>query len=152
SNFAIKCGGPQIKSLDGTLYERDNTTLGAATVFVTDTDKWAESNAGSFISNSNSSFIGVSSSQFIGTLDSELFQTARLSPGSLRYYGLGLVNGNYTVLLQFAESSILNGQTWKSLGRRVFDVYIQIEDTISTIQMQDASTKKNPNITLTLPR
>ncbi|GMG99318.1 hypothetical protein Nepgr_001158 [Nepenthes gracilis] len=123
--FAVNCGGPQITSSDKTVYERDSETLGPATVYETDTDRWAVSNAGWFISNNNVSFTGFSSSQVTNTLDSELFQTARLSPGSLRYYGLGLQNGNYTVLLQFAEIIIVNGQTWKSLGRRVFDIYIQ---------------------------
>ncbi|CAL5390122.1 unnamed protein product [Camellia sinensis] len=66
-----------------------------------------------------------SSSQFTKTLDSELFQTARISAGSLRYYGLGLENGNYSVSLQFAEMAILTSKTWKSVGRRVFDIYIQ---------------------------
>ncbi|GAB4836663.1 hypothetical protein Ancab_001575, partial [Ancistrocladus abbreviatus] len=126
SEFAVKCGGPQIKSSDGTIYESDNETLGSATDFVSDTERWAVSNVGWFFSNHNASYTGFSSSQFTNTLDSELFQTSRLSAGSLRYYGLGLENGNYTVVLQFAENIIINGRTWKSLGRRVFDIYIQV--------------------------
>ncbi|GJN09501.1 hypothetical protein PR202_ga27514 [Eleusine coracana subsp. coracana] len=55
----------------------------------------------------------------------ELFQTARMSPSSLRYYGIGLENGNYTVDLQFAEFSFPDSQTWQSRGRRVFDIYVQ---------------------------
>uniref|UniRef100_A0A0E0L086 non-specific serine/threonine protein kinase n=1 Tax=Oryza punctata TaxID=4537 RepID=A0A0E0L086_ORYPU len=51
--------------------------------------------------------------------------SATMSPSSLRYYGLGLENGNYTVLLQFAEVAYPDSQTWQSLGRRVFDIYIQ---------------------------
>ncbi|KAL8162099.1 hypothetical protein V2J09_013588 [Rumex salicifolius] len=121
SSFAVKCGGPQIKASDGT----ENESLGPATYYVADTERWGVSNAGHFLANNNVSFFASTSSQFSNTLDSELFQTARLSPGSLRYYGLGLENGNYTVTLQFAELTIQNGNTWKSLGRRVFDVYIQ---------------------------
>ncbi|RDY01892.1 putative LRR receptor-like serine/threonine-protein kinase, partial [Mucuna pruriens] len=99
-NFAIKCGGPQITSTDGIVYEMDNATLGPATYFVTDADRWAVSN-------------------FTGTVNSELFQTARLSASSLRYYGLGLENGFYNITLQFAETAILEANnTWKSLGRR----------------------------------
>ncbi|ONI20447.1 hypothetical protein PRUPE_2G016200 [Prunus persica] len=50
-----------------------------------------------------------------------------VSPGSLRYYGLGLQNGPYTVTLQFAEtvSASRDTQTSQSLGRRVLDIYIQ---------------------------
>ncbi|KAK3121398.1 hypothetical protein QOZ80_8BG0652300 [Eleusine coracana subsp. coracana] len=65
------------------------------------------------------------SQQFQNALDSELFQTARMSPSSLRYYGIGLENGNYTVDLQFAEFSFPDSQTWQSRGRRVFDIYVQ---------------------------
>ncbi|KAI4323202.1 hypothetical protein L6164_022828 [Bauhinia variegata] len=36
-DFAIKCGGPQIKSSYGVVYERDDGALGPATYFVTDT-------------------------------------------------------------------------------------------------------------------
>ncbi|CAO2200913.1 unnamed protein product [Urochloa humidicola] len=66
-----------------------------------------------------------SSQQFHNALDSELFQTARMSPSSLRYYGIGLENGNYTIELQFAEFAYPDTPTWQSTGRRVFDIYLQ---------------------------
>ena len=75
---------------------------------------------------SNPPYIATSQSQFTGTLDSELYQTARLSPSSLRYYGLGLQNGLYTVLLQFAETVIVDTSSWKGVGRHIFDVYVQV--------------------------
>ncbi|KMZ68965.1 putative Kinase [Zostera marina] len=59
------------------------------------------------------------------TRQSKLFQSARSSPSSLRYYGIGLENGNYTVTLKFAKIQFTNDLTWKSFGRRVFDIYIQ---------------------------
>ncbi|XP_058219698.1 probable LRR receptor-like serine/threonine-protein kinase At1g56140 isoform X5 [Rhododendron vialii] len=124
-NFAIKCGGPQFTSSSQIVYMRDNETLGPATYYVTSTNRWAVSNVGRFGENNNAQYSSFSSSQFTNTLDSELFQTTRISPGSLRYYGLGLENGNYTVTLQFAEIAFINPPTWKSLGRRVFDIYIQ---------------------------
>ncbi|KAI8553175.1 hypothetical protein RHMOL_Rhmol06G0323900 [Rhododendron molle] len=124
-NFAIKCGGPQVTSSSQIVYMRDNETLGPATYYVTSTNRWAVSNVGRFGENNNAQYSSFSSSQFTNTLDSELFQTTRISPGSLRYYGLGLENGNYTVTLQFAEIAFINPPTWKSLGRRVFDIYIQ---------------------------
>ncbi|WRX28573.1 Serine-threonine/tyrosine-protein kinase, partial [Theobroma cacao] len=124
-NFAIKCGGPQITSSDGTLFERDNETLGLASYYVTDTNRWAVSNVGYFTGSNNPQYTISSSSQFTSTLDPELFQTARVSASSIRYYGLGLENGNYTVKLQFAEIEIMDTNIWESLGRRVFDIYIQ---------------------------
>ncbi|XP_022893704.1 probable LRR receptor-like serine/threonine-protein kinase At1g56140 [Olea europaea var. sylvestris] len=125
SSFAIDCGGQQIRSSDQIVYEMDNETLGPATHYTTRTNRWAVSNVG-LPSNSNSpQYKSSSSSQFTATLDSELFQTARISAGSLRYYGLGLQNGNYTLKLQFAEIGFLGPMRWMSLGRRVFDIYIQ---------------------------
>lgn len=57
---------------------------------------------------------------------SELYRTARVSPLSLTYYGLCLMNGNYTVKLHFAEIVFTNDSTFTSLGRRLFDVYLQV--------------------------
>ncbi|KAI8560684.1 hypothetical protein RHMOL_Rhmol04G0276100 [Rhododendron molle] len=124
SDFAINCGGPEITSSSQIVYEWDNETLGPATYYETSTKRWAVSNVGHFNDINNPQYTSVSSSQFT-TLDSELLQTARISPGSLRYFGLGLENGNYNVTLHFAETAFLNPPTWKSLGRRVFDIYIQ---------------------------
>ena len=108
------------------MYQTENETLGPATYFVNDESRWAVSNVGYSTGSSKPQYTIFSSSQFKNTLDSELFQTARLSASSLRYYGLGLENGNYTVNLQFAEQAILDSTTWKSLGRRVFNIYIQV--------------------------
>lgn len=126
SDFAIKCGGPLIRSTDGIVYQTDNETLGPATYFVTDTERWAVSNVGIFTGSNNPVFKSSVTNQFTGTLNPEIFQTARLSASSLRYYGLGLQNGFYNITLQFAETAILDSTTWKSLGRRVFDIYIQV--------------------------
>ncbi|KAL4611392.1 hypothetical protein ACB092_08G120000 [Castanea dentata] len=137
-DFAIKCGGPQITSSNGIVYERDNETLGSATYYVINTDRWAVSNVGYFSGTNNPQYTSYSSSQFTNTLDPELFQTARLSASSLRYYGLGLENGNYTVSLQFAEIAFDNTNTWRSLGRRVFDIYIQ-----GNLVVKDFDIRKN---------
>ncbi|KAI3675656.1 hypothetical protein L1987_85248 [Smallanthus sonchifolius] len=122
SDFGINCGGPPITSSNQLLHEQENEALGAATYYVTSERRWGVSNVGQ---RDNPRYIASSSRQFTNTLDSELFQTARLSAGSLRYYGLGLENGNYTVTLQFAELEIEDGSTWRSTGRRVFDIYLQ---------------------------
>ncbi|KAL7234127.1 hypothetical protein ACSBR1_017676 [Camellia fascicularis] len=123
SRFAIKCGGPQITSSNQIIYERDNETLGPATYYVTSTNRWAISNVGRFGEKNNAQYTSFSSFQFTNTLNSELFQTARIFAGSLRYYGLGLQNGNYTVSLQFVELTIENLQLGKVL-ESVFLTYI----------------------------
>ncbi|GMN72118.1 hypothetical protein TIFTF001_054684 [Ficus carica] len=56
----------------------------------------------------------------------KLYMNARLSPISLTYYAFCLVNGSYTVKLHFAEIMFTNDKKYSSLGRRLFDVYIQV--------------------------
>ncbi|KAK4594650.1 hypothetical protein RGQ29_018368 [Quercus rubra] len=146
-NFSIKCGGPQMTSSSGIVYESDIPTenesqeLGPASYYVINTGRWAVSNVGYFNGTDNPHYTSSSSSQFSNTLDSELFRTARLSASSLRYYGLGLENGNYTVSLQFAETAFNNSKSWKGLGRRVFDIYIQVCIILSNLK--DFDIQKN---------
>ena len=121
---------------DGILYEAEDSALGPATFNVSSTQKWAVSNAG-FSDNLNQSFVETTFTQVSGAdLTPELFETSRVSPGSLRYYGLGLQNGPYTVTLQFAETVFVSRttQTWQSLGRRVFDIYIQVRLLINYLK------------------
>ncbi|CAN6989688.1 unnamed protein product [Brassica oleracea var. botrytis] len=126
SDFAINCGGQQIRSASGAVFEREDGALGPASFVVSDEQRWGASSVGLFGGSSNI-YIVTLLSQFINTLDSELFQSARLSASSLRYYGLGLENGGYTVTLQFAEIQIIgsSSNTWRGLGRRRFDIYVQ---------------------------
>ena len=114
---------------EGIVYEAENSSsFGAAWYYVTNIEKWAVSNVGLFAERNNQSYVENTLSQVIATSTPELYQTSRMSPGSLRYYGLGLDNGPYNVSLFFAETGFddRSSQTWKSLGRRVFDIYIQV--------------------------
>ncbi|KAK9227023.1 hypothetical protein WN943_012072 [Citrus x changshan-huyou] len=126
ANFSIKCGGPQMRA-DNIVYEADNSSLSTSSYVVTNTEKWAVSNVGMFKEKENPAYVLNTLAQMTGTRTPELYQTSRISPGSLRYYGLGLENGPYKVSLLFAEASILDRSTerWESLGTRVFDIYIQ---------------------------
>ncbi|KAL4200874.1 hypothetical protein AMTRI_Chr02g213320 [Amborella trichopoda] len=137
SSLAINSGGKQMTSADGTVYEQDNVTLGMASYYVTDTQRWAISSTGRFLDSPRPRYIETSQSQFTNISDSELFQTARLSPGSLRYYGLGLENGEYTIRLEFAELAFATPPDWRSVGRRVFDVYLQ-----GKLQLKDFDIRK----------
>ncbi|XP_058070903.1 probable LRR receptor-like serine/threonine-protein kinase At1g56130 [Magnolia sinica] len=125
SSFAIRCGGPTMITTN-TEYEADNATLGPASYDVTNTEKWAVSNVGRFSDGSNTRYFRYDQDVFSNTVDLGLFQYARLSPGSLRYYGLGLENGNYTVNLKFAETEFPDSQSWQSTGKRIFDIYLQL--------------------------
>ncbi|KAL0877757.1 hypothetical protein Bca101_027463 [Brassica carinata] len=118
-NFSINCGGPFKWSVSGTMFEEDEADIGPSSFFVNDARRWAFSTVGLFAGSSRNRYIASSGSQFTNTSDSELFHSARLSPSSLRYYGLGLENGGYTVTLQFAEIQMTG------VGRRRFDIYVQ---------------------------
>lgn len=122
----MNCGGPQLTSNDQTEYEADTEPLGPATYYATSTRRWAVSNAGLAVDSSGPQYTSESTSQFTNTLDSELFQNVRLSAGSLRFYGLGLQNGNYSIKLHFAETTNPAARTWQTLQRRIFDIYIQV--------------------------
>ncbi|KAL6843703.1 hypothetical protein ACP4OV_026274 [Aristida adscensionis] len=128
ASFAVDCGGGRpISGSDNSMYQADNASLGAASYYVAGAPTWGVSSVGRFMDPPNGSYIIYSSRQFQNTLDSALFQTARMSPSSLRYYGIGLENGNYTITLQFAEVDFPDIQSWRSRGRRVFDIYVQGE-------------------------
>uniref|UniRef100_A0A0D9ZQP6 non-specific serine/threonine protein kinase n=1 Tax=Oryza glumipatula TaxID=40148 RepID=A0A0D9ZQP6_9ORYZ len=144
SSFAVDCGSNRlISGSDNFRYQTDDASLGAASYSVTGEPTWGVSNVGKFVDAPNGSYIIYSSRQFQNTLDSELFQTSRMSPSSLRYYGIGLENGNYTVTLQFAEFGIEDTQSYKSLGRRVFDIYLQGERQEKNFDIRKAAGDKS---------
>ncbi|XP_068319353.1 probable LRR receptor-like serine/threonine-protein kinase At1g56140 [Pyrus communis] len=129
SSFSINCGGQEMMGSDGIFYESEYSNLGLTTFSVSSTENWAVSNVGSFTDEDNPpASVHKTLAQVTRTdVTPALYQTSRMSTGSLRYYGLGLVNGPYTVTLHFAETvyESRNSHTWQSLGRRVFDIYIQ---------------------------
>ncbi|KAF1897664.1 hypothetical protein Lal_00032421 [Lupinus albus] len=85
------------------------------------------SSSGDFMDNECSGYYTVSNKSRLSMTNAELYMNARVSPTSLTYYGFCLRNGNYTVSLHFAEIMFTGDQTFKSLGKRVFDIYIQGE-------------------------
>ncbi|GLU14107.1 hypothetical protein SLE2022_306960 [Rubroshorea leprosula] len=119
ANFAIKCGGPGM-IVNGITYETETSSLGIASFHVADTEKWAVSSVGSITDDIFGAGRQDNLEPVRNTISPELYFTSRTSAGSLRYYGLGLKNGPYTVNLLFAETvrSVL-------AKRRVFDIYIQ---------------------------
>lgn len=100
---------------------------------------WAFSSTGNFMDDDADSddYIktNISALYNVSGPVSELYRTARVSPVSLTYYGLCLLNGNYSVKLHFAETVFTNDSSFSSLGRRIFDVYLQV-NTAQTMWMQ----------------
>ncbi|XP_051137596.1 probable LRR receptor-like serine/threonine-protein kinase At1g56130 [Andrographis paniculata] len=128
TSFSVNSGGAEHVSADGLKFDNDSETVGAASLFISADNQWGVSTYGIYISNPNGQiYIAQTDSQITNTLDSELYKTARISPSSLRYYGLGLENGVYQIDLHFAEIQVEDSATWRGLGRRIFDVYIQGE-------------------------
>ncbi|XP_044495501.1 probable LRR receptor-like serine/threonine-protein kinase At1g56140 [Mangifera indica] len=126
SSFAIKCGGEEMK-VDKIVYEADTYNTGGASFNVLGTEKWAISDVGLYADGQFNTHVQNTGSQVTGTATPKLYQSSRQSPGSLRYYGLSLENGPYNVSLSFAETVFgdQGSHKWTSLGRRVFDIYIQ---------------------------
>ncbi|MBA0742671.1 hypothetical protein Gogos_015706, partial [Gossypium gossypioides] len=69
--------------------------------------------------------------------EEELYTNARLAPSSLTYYAFCLANATYTVNLHFAEIQFTDDQTYSSLGRRIFDVYIQGKQELKDFNIEE---------------
>ncbi|KAJ6354654.1 hypothetical protein OIU77_005289 [Salix suchowensis] len=137
-SFSVKCGGMNQTSASGIEYEGDFESIGAASLYTSSKNLWAVSNTGNFILNPNGQqYLTRTASQITTTLDPELYKTARISPSSLRYYGLGLENGRYSVKLHFAEIGMDDSRSWKGLGRRLFDIYIQGEIVLKDFNIKN---------------
>jgi hypothetical protein len=121
----INCGGKQT-TVGSIKYEGDEASGGAAT-FVQATPNWGFSSTGDFVDtwSSNNDYIANNVS-ILKMNNSDLYRTARLSPLSLTYYAHCLANGNYTVKLHFAEIVLRDNRSYYGVGRRMFDVYIQV--------------------------
>ncbi|KAL5573926.1 hypothetical protein UlMin_023523 [Ulmus minor] len=122
----LNCGGREV-NIGGKKYEGDREQRGASMFYMN--QNWALSSTGNFMDNDvdSDTYIETNSSALsnVSGTNTELYTTARVSPLSLTYYGLCLLNGNYSVRLHFAEITFTDDKSFYSLGRRVFDVYIQ---------------------------
>ena len=123
----INCGGEET-TIGRITYEGDEAAGGAAK-YVPVQDKWEVSTTGHFwvVPATSGDYIARNVS-VLNMSNSELYTKARLSPLSLTYHVRCLANGSYTVKLHFAEIIIRDNRSFHSLGRRIFDVYIQVVD------------------------
>ncbi|XP_042424195.1 probable LRR receptor-like serine/threonine-protein kinase At1g53440 isoform X2 [Zingiber officinale] len=121
----INCGGSKVV-VDGHEYQQDLHDTDDYSIYrESQTGAWACSSTGIFLGNENLQNFIARNSSILNMSNPELYMTARLSPLSLKYYGLCLQKGNYTVSLHFAEIVLTDDQTYASTGRRLFDVSIQ---------------------------
>ncbi|GJV49896.1 kinase RLK-Pelle-DLSV family protein, partial [Tanacetum coccineum] len=124
TSLYINCGGGGRVSFEDKLYEDDAETGGPAHFQKTD-DRWGFSNTGHFLGDNNRDNYIVKSAFGVPENSSELYKSARRSALSLTYYGLCMHNGSYNISLHFAEIQFTDDRNYSSLGRRVFDIYIQ---------------------------
>ncbi|KAJ4981151.1 hypothetical protein NE237_031988 [Protea cynaroides] len=133
----INCGGAVV-NFDGEEYEEDLTPIVEAASNFYPTDRWASSTTGVFLNRKNPKYLTTNTS-VLNITDPSIYMTARAAPISLRYYGLCLLSGNYTVRLHFAEITFTEDQTYSSLGRRIFDVSIQGETRLKDFNIVEAA-------------
>ncbi|GAB4849322.1 hypothetical protein Ancab_004123 [Ancistrocladus abbreviatus] len=150
----INCGGSKM-SYEGNEYEEDSSPLGPSTFYSSSSNKWAYSSTGTYIFNDKANFI-ASNTFNLNVTGPEYYQTARLAPSSLKYYGLCLRRGSYRVQLHFAEIMFSDDQTYSSIGRRIFDVSIQGTPVLKNFNIMEEAggvgrgiTKDFKNITVT---
>ncbi|MED6209230.1 hypothetical protein PIB30_052708 [Stylosanthes scabra] len=128
-SFHINCGGSSNIQKGKIVYESDSYDNGVSFKESATGSNWAISRTGGDFLDDVYNYKLIQENETVLDIvdDDDLYTKARGSPISLTYYGFCLANGNYTVNLHFAEIVFTNGTTYKSLGRRVFDVYIQGE-------------------------
>ncbi|CAN6558327.1 unnamed protein product [Malus baccata var. baccata] len=125
-SLRINCGGKEftIPGETNTSYDGDTDSVGPSLFYESKTN-WALSSTGYFTDEDRPENFIWDNETRLSMTDPQLYMNARLSPISLTYFGFCLGNGSYTVNLHFAEIMFENGQTYKSVGRRIFDIYIQ---------------------------
>ncbi|KAJ0081980.1 hypothetical protein Patl1_10405 [Pistacia atlantica] len=144
----INCGGPDV-IINNTKYEGDTfpeTVKGAVLNYNSGT-KWGFISTGDFMDDNNKhddayilSTDSTSSMRF-----PKLYSTARATPLFLTYYAYCMEKGNYTVNLHFAEILFRDEVPFHRVGRRIFDIYIQIYFYYESLSKQDFNIKEAAN-------
>ncbi|XP_031266039.1 probable leucine-rich repeat receptor-like serine/threonine-protein kinase At3g14840 [Pistacia vera] len=121
----INCGGKEVTVDGNTRYDADTDAAGPSKFFIS-RNYWGFSSTGHYLDGGSSSETYIRPRYTCKRVFLPcLYMQARLSALSLTYYGFCLGNGNYTVKLHFAEIMFNDDKTYSSLGRRIFNVYIQ---------------------------
>nr|TKS10189.1 putative receptor-like protein kinase RLPK1 [Populus alba] len=134
----INCGGSET-TVGNTIYEADDEP-GGATKYVPKREVWQISITGHVweVEPSEDDYIAQNMS-ILRMNNSQLYTKARLTPLSLTYHVRCLVNGNYNVKLHFAEIVMRDNRSFYSLGRRIFDVYIQDRIVLKDFDIEKAA-------------
>ncbi|KAI4370998.1 hypothetical protein MLD38_019279 [Melastoma candidum] len=127
----VNCGGNDITVVENgrkISYKGDvDVAGGSATSFLSNDTYWGLSSTGDYMDDNDKQDLRYTQKASSSSNLSGLYETARAAPISLTYFHYCLENGMYTVKLHFAEILFMNGSTFSSLGRRMFDIYLQDE-------------------------
>ncbi|KAH7512740.1 hypothetical protein FEM48_Zijuj12G0122500 [Ziziphus jujuba var. spinosa] len=145
-SFFVNCGGRNME-LDGNEYAEDISSGGKSNFFSV-SEKWAYSSTGVFLGNDRAEYI-ASNKFSLNVTGPEYYQTARLSPISLKYYGLCMLKGSYKVQLHFAEIMFTDNETYSSVGKRIFDVSIQGNIFLKDFNIAEVAGGVGKGITMT---
>ncbi|KAM0065156.1 putative protein kinase RLK-Pelle-DLSV family [Helianthus debilis subsp. tardiflorus] len=137
----INSGGDDVrvkKRNNDVFYQGDaHVDGGASRRYISNSNNWGLSSTGDFMDDNifqNTRYISTSENS-----SSSVYATARLSPLSLVYFSHCLENGEYGVNLHFAELQFTNDTTYRSLGRRIFDIYVQGRLVKKNFNIEDES-------------
>ncbi|KAL8138296.1 hypothetical protein V2J09_004297 [Rumex salicifolius] len=119
----INCGGGET-SIGKTTYDADYTAGGPAK-FSPAKAEWGFSSTGNFWYNDPFKNYIATNDSILHLNNSDLYTNARVSAISLTYYGRCLAKGEYTITLHFAEIVFRDNFSFYSLGKRIFNVYVQ---------------------------
>ncbi|KAI5559914.1 hypothetical protein BDE02_16G010100 [Populus trichocarpa] len=137
----INCGGGETV-VDRKVFEADSTT---SNYHLAPRENWAYSCSGDFESKTYDSSDYIKNVE-CGVCDpaaTQLYNSSRLCPLSLTYYGFCLFKGNYTVKLYFAETVYQTDEDYSNLGKRVFDVYIQGQRALKDFNIKEMASGTN---------
>ncbi|XP_048492453.1 probable leucine-rich repeat receptor-like serine/threonine-protein kinase At3g14840 isoform X2 [Beta vulgaris subsp. vulgaris] len=146
----INCGGQETR-IGNTTFQQDDEFEGAAK-FLPRKAEWGYSSSGEFW-NPRFPFANyiAQDNSTLTMNDTELYKQARLAATSLTYYARCLAKGNYTVTLYFSEIVFRNNNSFWSLGRRFFDIYIQEKLVVKDFNIEKAANGTNKAFTMSFP-
>ncbi|KAK5844341.1 hypothetical protein PVK06_000477 [Gossypium arboreum] len=134
-NLYINCGGKE-ETINNITYQADSDPAGPSR-FYRSTTYWAFSSTGIFLDDGTEKDVLVLENNQLSSSIGQLYINARLSPSSLTYYAFCLHNATYNVSLHFAKIQFTDGKNYSSLGRRIFDVYIQGKRELKDFNIKD---------------
>ncbi|KAF3665530.1 putative LRR receptor-like serine/threonine-protein kinase-like isoform X1 [Capsicum annuum] len=133
----INCGGESV-TVDHDHYYADLNPNGTSTFFIDERGGWGYSSMGHTTTSDKSMPFIYNKTCNLTMPQAVLFETARVAPVSLKYYGFCFINGTYTVKLHFTEIPSSEEEDSPIRRRRVFDIDIQGKTVRKNYNIEEA--------------